>query len=91
MSIDVMSYYYFHLFRLRLSLHYDDLFLNHVANGNHSIAKHRIHEIVSLAGPIFQAKSWKLNHKIELVEKEISWVQGEKLTLKGNDQSVDIM
>ena len=68
-----------------MSLHYDDQFIKHVAKGNHSVAKHKIREILCLAGPIFQAKPWKLNHSIELVETDISWEKGEILTLNSYD------
>ena len=73
-----------HFYRLKLSLHYDNQFLKHVAKNDKETAKHKIREIVSLAGPIFQAKPWKLGHSIELVEKEISYVD-EDLTLKYNN------
>ena len=66
-------------------MHYDDLFLRHVAKGDHDVAVHKIREIVTLAGPIFQARPWRLNHSIELVEKEISWEKGEELTLNSHD------
>ena len=65
---------------MTLSLHYDNKFLKHVAKNNKETAKHTIREILHLAGPIFQAKPWKLGHSIELVEKEISHVN-EDLTL----------
>ena len=81
MKILIINY----LNSVRLSLHYDDQFLKHVAKGNHSVAQHRIREIITLAGPIFQAKPWKLNHSIELIEREISWEKGQTLTLNSYD------
>ena len=61
-------------------MHYDNQFLKHVGKNDKETAKHKIREIVSLAGPIFQAKPWKLGHNIELVEQQITWVD-EILTL----------
>lgn len=78
-------------FELKLSLHYDNLFLQHVAGGQHSKAKHKVREIITLAQPMFT--SWNLPSKIYLKELEVSHVSenlqlGDKINYisEKNDQ-----
>ena len=75
---------------MRLSLHYDNQFLKHVGKNNHTNAIHKIREMINLAGPMFQAKPWKLGHNIELVEQQITWVD-EILTLNKKDDAIATM
>ena len=46
--------------------------------------------MINLAGPMFQAKPWKLGHNIELVEQQITWVD-EILTLNKKDDAIATM
>ena len=70
--------------RVTLSLHYDNNFHRVVGKGDNDTAKHKIREIVNLAGPIFKGESWKLGHSITLEELEITHVN-EDLTLNPNN------
>ena len=64
--------------RLSISYHYDDLFLNGPAGGNHDEAKHLIRGIINLAQPAFSDKEhWKLPSVVTLHEADLSHIPGQ--------------
>ena len=58
--------------RVTLSIRYDKLFLENVANGNHKDAKTRVHSVINLARPYFQWPS--LGSKVSLKILDIDYV-----------------
>ena len=72
--------------RIRVSLNYDDLFLKHVAHGDHSDATVEIRKIIDLAQGIL---TWPgLSSEIELDVVEIKHVPA-KLALCNTDYCED--
>ena len=72
--------------RIRVSLNYDDLFLKHVAHGDHNDAEVEINKIIDLAQGIF---TWPgLSSKIELEVLEIKHVPAQ-LALCNTDYCED--
>merc|ERR1712226_584844 len=70
-------------FVARLSMVYDNPFLQNVASGDTAKAERTIRQIINLAEPVFTNKQqWKLNSRIHLDEVEINHVSD---TLKLND------
>ena len=64
------------MYRVTLSLSYDNLFLNTVCGGDHALAKRRVEKIISLAQTYF-LDSDSLGTKITLVIEEIKHANHE--------------
>ena len=70
----VVTYFICYLFkirfRLKLSIRYDNLFLQSVAGGNHNTAKNKVMSVINLARPIFKWSSLGTKFTLEIVDIE---------------------